>query len=71
MTERKSLILALLAAATAASCGGGGGSEPPPPPVESTFTVSLSGVDVDRSADQLVLDTGGLPVEGATITITE
>ena len=73
MTKSKFLILAALAATTVSACSGGGGSAAPEPPPQtvSTFTVTLSDIDVDRSADQLDLGTGGLPVQGATITITE
>ncbi len=72
MTKKKFLILAALTATTLAACGGGGSDEPAPPQqTTSTFIATLSAIDVNRSADQLVMDTGGLPAQGATITITE
>lgn len=64
--------LCILPAAITA-CGGGsggaGGSPPPPPPPAATHSVALTGVQVDRAADQAAVDIGGLPVEGATVTV--
>ena len=62
--------------ATVAACGGGGGgsgspSPPPPspPPPAATFSVALTGVDIDRVADQADIPIDGLPVDGATLTM--
>jgi len=73
MTKHKFSILVSIAALTISACGGGGSSSgtPPPPDPTNTFSVTLIGVDVDRSADQLPLDVIGLPAEGATVTIRD
>ena len=63
----------ITALATVSACGGGGsGGAPdidPPPPPASTYTVTLTAVGIERSADQAAIGVGGLPVEGATVTV--
>lgn len=72
MTSNKQLTTAMVLAAILSGCGGGSGSEPAPPATTTkTFSVSMTAIDVDRSADQLALDVDGLPVQGATVRITE
>lgn len=63
---------ALLAALAACGGGSGGGDGvPPPPPVQTTYSASLTGVEIDRTADQSDIVIDGLPAEGAMITIDE
>ena len=63
---------ALLAALAACGGGSGGGDGvPPPPPVQTTYSASLTGVEIDRTADQSDIVIDGLPAEGATITVDE
>lgn len=72
MTKCRLFFLVISSVAISACGGGSGGSgEPPPPPVTSTYTVTLTDVVVVRSADSLQLDSGGVPVDGATVTITD
>lgn len=58
---------------TLGACGGGGsgGDAPPPtaPPPASTYSVTLTGIELERSADQQDLRVTGLPADGATLTI--
>lgn len=63
---------ALLATLTACGGGSGGGDGvPPPPPVQTTYSASLTGVEIDRTADQSDIVIDGLPAAGATITVDE
>lgn len=73
MTKRRLLFLTFFFMAVSACGGGSGGpgSPPEPPPVTSTFTVTLTDAVVVRTADSLQLDAGGVPVDGATVSITE
>jgi hypothetical protein len=62
----------LTSAVILTACGGSSGSGPPPPAATtSTFTVTLTAVSLDRSADQLPLAVDALPAEGATIRIPD
>jgi ABC-type glycerol-3-phosphate transport system substrate-binding protein len=72
MMTSKYPILALASAALLSACGGGSDSAPAPPATTtSTYSASLTAIEVARSADHLALDVDGLPVQGATVSITD
>lgn len=48
---------------------GGGGAPPIPPPPVSTFSVTLTSIELDRSADQRDMPVTGVPADGATLTV--
>ncbi len=66
-----SALLAAMAACGGGSDGGGGGGTPPPPPTSATYSVALTDVEIDRTADQADLVVDGLPVDGATVTVDD
>ena len=66
-----SLLLATMAACGGGSGGGNGGGPPPPPPASTTYSVALTNVEIDRTADQDDIKIDGLPVDGATITVDD
>ncbi len=70
----------VIAALVLAGCGGGGGGgsggggggsppPPPPPPASETYTVTLTEIRVERTADQQPLVVDGVPADGATLTV--
>ena len=62
--------MALLAACHSSGGGGGGGGGVPPPPTQ-TYAASVTGVEVVRAADELVLPVAGLPsTSGGSIVVT-
>lgn len=74
--EKRLMTMYLPLLLTLGACGGGGsggsgGDAPPPtaPPPASTYSVTLTGIELERSADQQDLAVTGLPAEGATLTI--
>lgn len=78
MRRKKSLMtMCLPLLLTLGACGGGGGGSggdappptAPPPPTASTYSVTMTGIELVRSADQQDLPVTGLPAEGATLTI--
>lgn len=66
MKQIKYLPVLLFISVLVAGCGGGGGGNSSP---EQTFTVTLNDIKIRRSADQLDMPVGGLPAEGAIITV--
>ena len=57
-------------------CGGGGGGSsppppppPPPPPASDTFSVTLTDIDLTRTADGAAVPVNGLPLD-SNITVT-
>ena len=63
------IVLAAMAACGGGSGGGGSSPLPPPPPTTTTYSVALTGVQIERAADQADIDAGELPAEGATVTV--
>ena len=59
-------------------CGGGGGGSsppppppPPPPPASDTFSVSLTNIELTRTADGAAVPVNGLPLDSnITVTVT-
>jgi hypothetical protein len=71
MKTLRSLLIPF-AGATLVACGDGGGGSishlPPPPPTATTYTVSVTDVEiVEQGTDERVA-IDNLPIEGATLT---
>lgn len=70
--KRFLMTMCLPMALALTACGGGAGDAPPPPapppPPASTYSVTLTGIELQRSADQQDLPVTGLPADGATLT---
>jgi hypothetical protein len=58
------LVMALLAACHSGHSGGVG-----PSPQPATYTATLTDVQIERTADRQPLPVGGLPAQGATLTV--
>lgn len=71
--QRKKLLTAmsLPIVLAVAGCGGSGGDGVPPtaPTPASTYSVTLTAIELDRSADQQDMPVTGLPADGATLTV--
>jgi hypothetical protein len=63
-------LCAALAALPLAACHSShhsDGGTPPTQPV--TYGAALTGIDVERTADQQALPVAGIPAQGATLTV--
>lgn len=69
---RQTLMYALTAVFLGA-CSGSGNDAGDNPPADgvTTFTATVTAVEVNRTADQQALAITGLPTEGATITLQQ
>ena len=76
MLRRAAILLPGLGAALVTTgCGGGGGDgggspppPPPPPPAAVTYTLTLTGIDLDDTRGGVTVDPSGLPIDGARAT---
>jgi len=66
-----SVLLAAMAACGGGSGGGDGSGPPSPPPASAVYSAALTNVEIDRTADQDDIMVDGLPVDGATVTVSD
>lgn len=71
MTIRKSafrLLILLVLAAGLAGCGGGGGSKDDSAAESTTYTATVTGIELRLQSNDNKVGSGGVPLNGATVT---
>jgi hypothetical protein len=63
------LLCATLAAVPLAACHSHHSSGGTPAAQPATYSATLTGIDIDRTADQQPLPVSSLPAQGATLTV--
>ena len=72
MKPTAAILILTMAGISLSACGGGGGGaggQNTPPPPAPTFQVTVTSIEVVRTADQLDMIIDGLPVTGATVGV--
>lgn len=71
MRQKNVLITGLTLLLALNGCGDGGSdfTSPTTVPPASTYSVTLTAIELDRSADQQDMPVTGVPADGASLTI--